>query len=218
MKIFLIRHGEQQYPYNDQGRKLISSPDAPLAELGRIQLQELGKKIAEEGMIPDVLYVSPILRAQQSADILVDVVSIANKFTVDKLKEVFPNSAEGKTFEEWEAIRGDVFAHPLGKDQESLEHLFKRTKEAIKSILVDAKKRGYKSIGIVGHGDPLCVLSWILKHKDLPSSYYEMKNEYYPQKGQAYIYSISSGKGRIITTEAAIQTFETFRSPKLLNF
>lgn len=34
MKIFLIRHGEQEYPVDAQVRKIVSSPDAPLVELG----------------------------------------------------------------------------------------------------------------------------------------------------------------------------------------
>lgn len=29
MKIFLIRHGEQKYPYNDQGQKLVCGTEAP---------------------------------------------------------------------------------------------------------------------------------------------------------------------------------------------
>ena len=67
MKTFLIRHGEQEYPYDEQGRKIVSGPNAPLVELGRKQLHQLGEKIAEEGQSLDALYVSPYLRAQQSA-------------------------------------------------------------------------------------------------------------------------------------------------------
>ncbi len=219
MKIFLIRHGEQQYPYDEQGRKLVSSPSAPLAGLGRIQLKELGKKMTEEGLIFDALYISPVLRTQQSAGILADVLSIPNKFTMDGLKEVFPNSAEGKTYDELEAMGGDIYAHPLGEDQESLDHLVERSREAMEFIVKDARERGYRSVGIVGHGDPLCALQWTMRHEGFPASYNDMKNGFYPQKGQAYEYSFSdeepfrlTGEGRTITTEAAVSTMEGFRN------
>lgn len=217
MKIFLIRHGEQEYPHDEQGRKIVSTLDAPLVELGKEQIRELGGKLAEEGQTLDALYTSPILRAQQSSEVLSETLSIPNTFVIDGLKENSPNSAEGKTYEELEAIGGDIYAHPFSPDQETLEHLVKRTKAAIEFILSDAKERGYKSIGIVGHGDPLCALDWSIKHTDLPTSYAEMRDSYYPQKAQAKEYIINSdlrleGEGRIITTEAAASTIEGFRN------
>ncbi len=64
---------------------------------------------------------------------------------------------------------------------------------------------------------PLCALDWSLKHKNLPTSYAEMRDSFYPQKGQAVEYTVDpnlklEGKGRIITTEAAKQTIEGFRN------
>ncbi len=220
MKIFLIRHGEQLYPKDEQGRKLVSSPDAPLVELGRTQLRELGARLGEQGEILDALYVSPVLRARQSAEELAvaAVISAANIHVIDELKETFPNSAEGKTYDDLAKIGGDIYAYPFSKNQESLDHLIEREKRAKEFILSDARKRGYKSVGIVGHGDPLCAWDWSLKHTDLPISYGEMRDSYYPQKGQALVYIIDAnlqvvGEGRIVTTEAAKQTIEGFRNP-----
>lgn len=216
MKIFLMRHGEQEYPHDEQGRKIVSSPAAPLVELGRVQMQELGKKLSEEGATLDALYTSPLPRAQQSAGELASGRSIPIH-EVDGLKEGFPNSAEGHTYEELEAIGGDIYAHPFNPDQESLEHLVERSRKAVEFILSDARECGYRSIGIVGHGDPLCALDWSLKHSRFPASYGEMKESYYPQKGEAEEYIIGpdlriESEGRIITTEAAKQTIEGFRN------
>lgn len=217
MKIFLIRHGEQQYPYDEQGRKLVSSPDAPLVELGRDQIHELGEKLAKEGQTLDAVYTSPYLRAKQTTEILAEVLSVPNTCVIDGLKDDFPNNAEGKTYEELEKIGGDIYAHPFGPDQESLDHLVQRSRISLEFILGDAKERGYSSVGIVGHGDPLCALVWSIENEDYPSTYAEMKNKYYPQKGEALEYTIDSdlkldGEGRIITTEAAKQTIEGFRN------
>lgn len=217
MKIFLIRHGEQEYPVDAQGRKLVSSPNAPLAELGRIQLRELGKELDKEGQTLDALYTSPFLRARQSAEVLAKVLSISDIHVINGLGETDPLSAEGKTYEELVERGGDIYAHPFSENQETLDHLVDRSRSAIEFILTDAKERGYELVGIVGHGDPLCALDWSLKHSNPPSSYAEMRDSYYPQKGQALEYTIDSalkveGAGRLITTEAANQTIEGFRN------
>lgn len=216
MRIFLIRHGEQQYPYNEFGKKMVSGVDAPLVELGRQQMRELRKALDREGLMLDAIYRSPLLRAEQSAKELAgeDPIPI---YEVDELKKVFPNSAEGHTYDELEAIGGGLYAHPFCPDQETLEHLVQRSWAAEKNILNDAKKHGYNTIAIVGHGDPLCALDWGVKHKDYPFSYAEMKKEFYPQKGQAVEYILDSNlklesQGRFITTEAAKQTVEGFRN------
>lgn len=217
MKIFLIRHGEQEYPYDEQVRKIVSRPDAPLVELGRTQMRELGRKLAEEDITLDSLYTSSLPRAQQSAEILAEGKSIPIN-VIDGLKEVNPLRAEGKTYEELEKIEGDIYGHPFSENQETLDHLVDRSRAAIEFILADAKKRGYESVGIVGHGDPLCALDWSIRHEGYPSSYAEMKKEFYPQKGEAHEYTIGGpdlriiGEGRIITTEAAKQTIEGFRN------
>ncbi len=216
MKIFLIRHGEQLYPYNKEGKKLVCGVEAPLVELGRQQMRELNKKLDKEGIILDAIYRSPLLRAEQSAEELAGGQSVPIH-VVDGLKEGFPNSAEGHTYEELEAIGGDIYAHPFSKDQETLDHLVQRSRKAIKFILRDARERGYNTIANVGHGDPLCALDWSIKHTDFPTVYAEMRDSYYPQKAQALEYKFNSdlgldGEGRIITTEAANQTIEGFRN------
>lgn len=216
MKIFLIRHGEQKYPFSEQGKKMVSGVDAPLVDLGRIQMRQLKHTLDRQGMKLDAIYRSPLLRAEQSAVELADGQPIPI-YTVDNLKEGFPNSAEGKTYEELEAIGGDIYAHPFNSNQETLEHLVQRSKSAVEYIFQDAKGHGYNTIAIVGHGDSLCALDWSIKHTDLPTTYAEMRDSYYPQKGQALEYNFNSnlkleGKGRIITTEAAKQTIEGFRS------
>lgn len=216
MKVFLIRHGEQKFLYDTQGRKLVSTPAAPLMELGRRQMQELGRQLRAEGQTLDAVYRSPLLRAKQSAEELVDEQSVS-VYVVDDLDEVNPNSAEGKTFWELEKIGGDMYAHPFSNNQEGLDHLVERGRSAIEFILSDAKERGYKTVGILGHGDPLCALDWAMKHEDMPFSYDEMKGALYMQKGQAQEYAIGSdlkivGEGRLITTEAAREAIEGFRA------
>lgn len=218
MKIFSIRHGEQEYPFNELGGKLVSGVDAPLVDLGKQQMWELKEELDKERITLDAIYRSPLSRAEQSADELIGGQPIPI-YVVDDLKEVFPNSAEGHTYDELEERGGgDIYANPFSPNQESLDHLVERERKALEFILSDAREKGYTFVGIVGHGDPLCALDWSLKHADNPTSYGEMRDSYYPQKAQAKEYIINSdlrleGEGRIITTEAAEQTIEGFRNP-----
>lgn len=110
MKIFLIRHGEQLYPYNDQGKKMVSDSNAPLVELGRKQIQQIGEKLIKEGQIIEAVYGSPILRTKQSMQKLVDIMRIPYKQEVDELREVDPCSGIGVTYEELEERAGDIYA------------------------------------------------------------------------------------------------------------
>lgn len=220
MKIFLIRHGEQLYPYDKQGRKMVSGLHAPLVELGRKQLKELGASLVQAGEKLDALYTSPILRARQSASELATTLSLTNITVVDGLKETFPNGAEGRTYDEIEKRGGDLFTYPFTQDQESLAHLVERSRQALEFILHDAKQHNFFRVGIIGHGEPLFALDWKLKHQGFPASYAEMEKEFYPQKGIANMYTISDdepfraiGERRIITTEAAAQSIEGFRNP-----
>ncbi len=216
MKVLSIRHGEQKYPFNGLGQKLVCGPDAPLVDLGRQQMRELKIELDKRGVILNAIYRSPLLRAEQSADELATGQPIPIHI-VDKLKEVFPNSAESRTYDELEEIGGDIYAHPFSPDQETLNHLVQRSRAAKEFILRDARGRGYTTIAIVGHGDPLCALDWSIKHTDSPAVYAEMRDSYYPQKAQAKEYNFNSnleleGEGRIITTDTAKQTIEGFRN------
>ncbi len=217
MEILLIRHAEQLYPYNEQGKKMVSGVDAPLVELGRQQMRELREELKRQGRILNAVYRSPLLRARQSADELVGNSDVPI-YEVDNLKEGYPNSAEGHAYDELEERGGDIYAHSFG-EQESLDHLVERSRQAVKEILENANNHGFESIAIVGHGDPLCALQWGLHNEGLPTSYAEMKKDFYPQKGKAYLYPVSqqepfrvTGEGRIFTTKAANETIEGLRS------
>ena len=218
MKIVLMRHGTQEYEYNDQGKKLVSNPDVPLSELGKIQMDKVSERLVEEGITLDAVYTSPYLRAKQSAEILANLLSIPNTNVIDGLKDDDPNSAEGRTYEELAEIGGDIYAHPFSENQESLEHLVKRTKEALVKILSDASECGYNSVAIVSHGDPLSALDWNINHLDPPSDYVEMRDASYLQQAEIreYInpYIGLSNEGNVIRVKEVDLGTEGFRDPR----
>ena len=210
--IYLIRHGEIIYPLDEKNTKLIYGSDVSLDPLGRLQIQELAKKLQEEHAVPDVFAVSPFKRTQESAEILQDILGVPF-YSVSNLRDIDPNSWEGYPLNELDQFEGDVYSHPRSANQETLEHLVKRAKKALEAIVSDNPG---KRIGIISHGDLLSAIVWILKHQETPSSYKEMKNNFYLNKGQAYECVVDEGlrmrgNGRFINVSELNEGIEGFR-------
>ncbi len=205
MKILLIRHAEQEYPRNSEGKQLVALRVTPLSETGIRQAHELAKKIDERDLTPNALFGSPYLRTHQTATIIQGELQITVLEEIEDLGEVFPNESEGHTLEELDAIRSDVYTHPFGPNQETLEHLVNRQRNALKKILDTAERNGDKTIAIISHGDPLAALYWALRNKGIPESYAEMRKDYYPEKGEALEFDYADGHilntPRIITNK-----------------
>jgi phosphohistidine phosphatase len=62
LRLFVIRHAEAESGEPDELRRL--SPE------GREQVRELGKRLAAEGVLPDAILTSPLLRARETGDAL----------------------------------------------------------------------------------------------------------------------------------------------------
>jgi phosphohistidine phosphatase len=60
MKVFLIRHAKAEHGEPDELRAL--------NEHGRTQAREVGERLAHDGVRPDAVISSPLLRARQTAD------------------------------------------------------------------------------------------------------------------------------------------------------
>lgn len=220
MKLYIIRHGEYVYKHNKQGRKLVHLPDSPLSPLGELQMRRLSEELKRQGITINAFYTSPYPRAKQSADVLAKELKVSNIFEIERLKDLYPNSADGRLYAELEAVGGDIFAHPLGgRPQETLEHLVERARSTIQSIIAEAVTRNYTSIGLVSHGDTLSALDWVLKHSDNPAFYAQMRDAFYLQKAEACEYTLDEqlrliGEGRIITTGAVKESVEGFRDKR----
>jgi len=72
MNIYLARHGQNEDNVNGI---LNGHRDLPLTDLGREQAREAGKLICEKGLRFDAVYVSPLVRAFETAQIIAEVAS-----------------------------------------------------------------------------------------------------------------------------------------------
>lgn len=185
--IYLIRHGEVVYRYDDQGRKLIYGPDAHLSNKGRRQVKELAERLRKRGVVFDVIYTSPYNKAYESAFIIARSLNIGQeKVLIESgLKDVWAPGWIGTSMDELKSLSGDIYSQPPKTgDQETLEQLSTRIVHVF-NVLVEREKG--KTIGIISHGDPLRVLIYRLENPDgkMPKMSILSKSAYL-KKGEAW--------------------------------
>ena len=62
MQLYLVRHADATPGDPDELR--------PLSDEGREQARELGERLRDDGVVPDVVLTSPLLRARETGDAL----------------------------------------------------------------------------------------------------------------------------------------------------
>jgi broad specificity phosphatase PhoE len=123
--LFLIRHGETEW--NVEGRYQ-GQADPPLNERGIRQAYELGEKLAQVNL--DLLYTSPLLRSEQTAEIISQKLAIPI-YKDERLMEVTPPGGE------------------------NLEQVGQRVFAAIDELL---QNHTGERIGIVSHRIPIALI------------------------------------------------------------
>ena len=102
----LLRHGETDWNLQ---RRIQGSSDIPLNETGRAQARAAGLRLAEESPadLPIVMAASSLSRAQETAQIIADVLEVDPPVIVPDLRERAYGEAEGLNDEEFLARWGD---------------------------------------------------------------------------------------------------------------
>lgn len=218
MEVYAIRHPDYVAPYDEQGRRLVHGPEVPVSDLGRLQTRQLSATLRKMGVRLDSIYSSPYPRAWEMAVILKRELQVPKLYKVDGLKDIFPNSANGKLWADLEAIGGDIYKTPMGDGpQETLEDLTKRARITYSWIRYNAESNDEKTVAVISHGDTLSAGDWSLRHSLSPNSYREMEQAFYLQRGEAWKYifdqNLVLAGGELITTDAAKVSTEGFRGP-----
>ncbi len=148
-KIHLIRHGSTAA--NENGIYCGGGTDLPLSENGRAQLCRL----LEDGLYPylDELYVSPMRRAAETAELLYPGMSVT---AVEGLREAGFGHFEGRSIEE---LKGDPlfqkWVSPTSKftpqGVEPPADFFARCIAAFSRIVNHMTESGIYSVGIITH-------------------------------------------------------------------
>lgn len=165
MELILLRHGRTSANLDNRynGRT-----DDPLCEEG---LREAYAARAYPDLSP--VYVSPLKRARQTADICFPN---AEQIVVEDLREMDFGDFEGKTAREMEndpAYRawvngGCTDACPNG---ESIPSFAKRAAAAFDWVVRDAAARGLDRVGVTAHGGVIMAVMYGYSHTDV--SYFD---------------------------------------------
>lgn len=152
MKIYLIRHGQTT---GDVEERYGGSYDDELTEKGKIQAQDLANKLSESGI--QILFCSPLKRAQQTAEILKEKLNCEIKI-IEDLRERNKNGILTGMTKDEAKIKYPELVEKL-KDfrnqiqgAESQEDFVQRLKKAFTEV---TNVTDYSTIGIVTHGGPI---------------------------------------------------------------
>ena len=165
MKIYLIRHGQTTGDVED---RYGGEYDDELTDKGILQAQELANKLANTGI--QILFCSPLIRAQQTAKILKDKLGCEIK-TINDLRErnkngiltgMTRNEAKEKYPELVEKLKD--YRNQI-EGAESQDDFVERIKKAFVEV---TSITGYSTISIITHGGPIwTIFSDILNDKGL---------------------------------------------------
>lgn len=144
MKVYLLRHGATEY--NAQ-RRYQGATDSPLSRSGRAALRRADIE-------PDMVYISPTIRARQTAEILFPGAALIE---APDLREMDFGAFEGRNYIEMErdaAYRtwvdgGCVGRTPGGEDRAGFS---RRVCRAFAALMEDALADGRDTLVIVAHG------------------------------------------------------------------
>ncbi|MFH1827061.1 MAG: histidine phosphatase family protein [bacterium] len=183
--VYLIRHGEVEYPLDDNGRKLLYGPDVDLSFEGRRGVELLGKKLLKNNTPIDVLYTSPYPRAVQTTDIIAEIIGVKKIIQIKKLRDALSEGYIGEPYSDLMKVDGNVYNNPRSDKQETIAEISQRMSHVFFSLFRKAEKEKIV-IGIVSHGDPLRVLVEHLLHPENPlPNPTTMRDEDYLEKGTA---------------------------------
>lgn len=157
MKIALVRHGETVY---NQLGKIQGKSNIPLSDEGRRQCKKLKEKIKDKKY--DICFSSPLIRAMETAMILVGDKVLINKD--DRLIERGMGKLEGTFREKYDYKKFWDYKLNCGEDDiEKVQDIFKRCEDFLNYL-----KENYndKSILIVTHDATLRTLHHILYNTD----------------------------------------------------
>jgi broad specificity phosphatase PhoE len=169
VKLYFVRHGQSEA--NVMGVISNRGTSYALTELGNQQAQALARTLVGAGVT--YLYTSPLLRAQQTAAVLAEILGVPF-ITAEALREFDCGALEGrsdpagwqimqKVFETW--MRGEAW--DSGCDGgESLNNIRQRFVPFVQGLVNDLPSESV--VVLVGHGGTLrSTLPFVLKNIDL---------------------------------------------------
>jgi 2,3-bisphosphoglycerate-dependent phosphoglycerate mutase len=150
-----MRHGEAD---NNVNRILVGRHiESHLTEIGRQQVRDTANYLKE--ILVDKVFVSPVIRARETADIICDVINLDYEID-ERLYEIELGKLVGMNYEDIIEKHGNLFLKFYSGDEQMLDDYgvesFTSVKMRIKHLLDEAMERyPDKNIIFVTHLDPI---------------------------------------------------------------
>ena len=151
--LYIVRHGQTDW---NAIRMLQGNTDIPLNDVGRQMARDAAAQL--EGIHLDVCYCSPLVRAKETAQLLLEGRDIPIIYD-DRIREMCYGKFEGVKYPYGDTIY-TYFKHPENyhpditdpdAGAETFDELFARTGEFLAEVIYPQLDEG-KDIIIVGHG------------------------------------------------------------------
>ncbi len=178
---YFIRHGKA---YNPQD-VVYGRTDVHLTYSGHQKVGALAQKIKNDGVVPSVIFTSPMERTIETSSEIEKVFPGVPVIVEQDLEEVDTSGLTGKP-NTYVAAHGDVYTNSVYQDLniESQAHVLERMTGVM--IRIRSQYEG-KTVFVVSHADPICFLLWSLVHpgENLPPMT-EIKKYQYLERGEAF--------------------------------
>jgi broad specificity phosphatase PhoE len=178
-RLILIRHGETEW--NVEGRYQ-GQADPPLNENGIQQAHALANKISSIHL--DIIYSSPLKRARQTAEILIEYLEIP-LILESRFMEIDQGEWQTKLRSEIESSYPDLFRRwetvPWEVTPPNGEHLTQVQERVINAVKDIINRHPVQSVGILSHRIPIALMKLnfqkldpdIIRTLELPNTYFE---------------------------------------------
>ncbi len=153
--VWLARHGEVHNPSNVLYGRL---PRVRMTAEGRRQAAALAHFLAPRPI--QAVYSSPMLRARRTAETIVERHPELGHIRIDSNLQEVRTGWQGEPLASLEQIDWDFYAHPRGRDDESLQMISDRMHRWLGRVL--HRHAGAEAVG-VSHGDPILILAGSLR-------------------------------------------------------
>jgi len=181
---WLVRHGATQL---HSGKVVMGRYDARLSDPGRAQMEEMGKRLAGEGLRASALYTSPLRRARDSAEIVDRALGLPIR-EVEDFAEISLGAWDGRLIEdvkkEWPAEyarRGEyLMSYRFDEGSESFYMVQYRVRQALVRLLKDDPS---PDVLILSHAGVVKCLWGMLQGRDIDWAFPRCK----PEKGELLV-------------------------------
>jgi probable phosphoglycerate mutase len=144
----LVRHGQTDW---NLARRIQGATDVPLNDTGRDDARRAARVLAGEQH--DAIYTSPLVRAQETAQIIASTLGLGSPALTRGLRERTFGEGEGMLVEDYLTSWGDWTSPVPGA--ETLEEVRDRALDSLERIVRASRRRSApraESIVVVSHG------------------------------------------------------------------